>query len=54
MKASVRICLLAAAAMVIFACASAGKQFDRTHVNDIKKGIHTKSRSESGSANLIR
>ena len=42
MKAYARICLLAVAAMVIFACASAGKQFDRTHVNDIKKGVHTK------------
>lgn len=42
MKASVKICLLAAAAMVIFACASSGKQFDRTHVNDIRKGVHTK------------
>lgn len=43
MKASVRICLLAAAAMVIFACASSGRQFDRTHVNDIRKGVHTKT-----------
>jgi outer membrane protein assembly factor BamE (lipoprotein component of BamABCDE complex) len=24
------------------ACATAGQQFDRTHVNDIKKGVQTK------------
>lgn len=27
---------------LVAACATAGRQFDRTHVNDIKKGVHNK------------
>lgn len=42
MKIRNRIWLLAVIVLVLCACATAGRQFDRTHVNDIKKGIHTK------------
>lgn len=43
MKAFARIWLLAVVVVALVACASSGKQFDRTHVNDIKKGVHTKA-----------
>lgn len=43
MKPYVRILLSAIVALALIACASAGKKFDRTHVNDIKKGVHTKA-----------
>ncbi len=38
--------LLVALVFVIglMACAPAGKQFDRTHVNDIQKGVHNKAK----------
>jgi outer membrane protein assembly factor BamE (lipoprotein component of BamABCDE complex) len=29
-------------ALLLAACATAGRQFDRTHVNDVKKGVQTK------------
>jgi outer membrane protein assembly factor BamE (lipoprotein component of BamABCDE complex) len=41
-RATVRS-LLIVAALMLFACATAGKQFDRTHVHDIQKGVHTKA-----------
>lgn len=28
---------------VLAACASAGRDFDRTHVHDVKKGVHDKA-----------
>lgn len=34
--------LLALMIIAFVACATAGKQFDRTHINDIKKGVQTK------------
>lgn len=43
MKPYVRILLSAIVALALIACASSGRKFDRTHVNDIKKGIHTKA-----------
>ncbi len=30
-------------AIVLVACATVGRDFDRTHVNDIKKGAHDKA-----------
>ena len=33
-------------ALAFTACATAGKQFDRTHVNDVKKGAQTKAQIE--------
>lgn len=34
-------------AFVLAACASAGRQFDRTHVNDVKKGVQSKAQIEA-------
>lgn len=34
--------LIAVTIVALIACATSGKQFDRTHVNDIKKGVQTK------------
>lgn len=31
----------------LIACATIGKDFDRTHVNDIKKGVHDKAQVKS-------
>jgi outer membrane protein assembly factor BamE (lipoprotein component of BamABCDE complex) len=39
----VKALLVAFVVLVIGACASTGKQFDRTHVNDIKNTVQTKS-----------
>lgn len=33
--------------LALFACASAGKQFDRTHVNDIQTGVHDKAQIQA-------
>jgi len=34
--------LLGVLAVMIGACATAGRQFDRKHINDIQKGVQTK------------
>ena len=34
---------IAVALLFITACASSGRQFDTTHVNDIKKGVQSKA-----------
>lgn len=39
--------LMLFAALILAACATAGKQFDRAHVNDVKKGAQTKAQIEA-------
>jgi outer membrane protein assembly factor BamE (lipoprotein component of BamABCDE complex) len=41
-RGKMMLLLMALMIMALAACATAGKQFDRTHVNDIKKGVQTK------------
>ena len=38
----ISIGLAALLLVVVVACATAGKQFDRTHVNDVANGVQTK------------
>ena len=35
-------CLCVLCVLTLCACASAGRQFDRAHISDVKKGVQTK------------
>lgn len=39
--------VIIALAIFLAACATSGRQFDTTHVNDVKKGVQTKAQIEA-------
>lgn len=47
LRLAIPACLVLATALLLFGCASAGKRIDRTHLNDIKNGVQTKSQIQA-------